>query len=158
PFLAGFGLEIILSGITSNLVSTMLVTTGAILGLWIQEFPGGHHPSLRTVALQTCFLVATGALTSYVARHWARTQDESSRRAVALHQRLEVLEKELADARCLGKVGEETARFAHGLKNAVHSLQGFVRLIEPRFMGGVKDRLALEGLRSGIGHLEEIAK
>ena len=66
--------------------------------------------------------------------------------------------QELAEERTVAAVGENVARLAHGLKNTVHSLRGFVGLIEPRLTDARADRDALGGLRAAIDDLERLAR
>jgi signal transduction histidine kinase len=68
------------------------------------------------------------------------------------------LERELENERALSQLGERVGRVAHGLKNAVHSLRGFVGLIEPKLQGRRSDQAALAGLRSAIDRLETLAR
>ena len=158
PFIAGFGLEIILSALIFSPPGTALTTVGAMAGLWLQQSLRGIGSSLSTLSLQTVFLLAMGGVTLFVARGWALAQQDLARQAAGLNLRLQALEEELEDARRLGRVGEATARMAHGLKNALHSLRGCARLIESRVKGAGGSRQALEGLQTAIDRVEEIAR
>ena len=71
-----------------------------------------------------------------------------------LGQRLESLQRALEDERVISRVGENVARLAHGLKNAVHSLRGFVALIEPQLDRASETNAALAGLRAAIDDLD----
>jgi signal transduction histidine kinase len=81
-----------------------------------------------------------------------------ARRIVALRRRLASIESELGGQRALGGRGEDAARLAHGLKNAVHSMRGFVELLEPQLRSSARCHPLLDGLRSSIDHLEETAR
>jgi signal transduction histidine kinase len=75
-----------------------------------------------------------------------------------LGARLDALQRELEDERVISRVGENVARLAHGLKNAVHSLRGFVALLEPELGTGPGARAALRGLHAAIDDLEALAR
>jgi len=158
PFVAGFGLEIVLSALSFTPKTTTLTTLGSITGLWTQQWLVGPMASPWPLTLQTGFLVGTGALTFYVARRWDSRQEQLSDRAADLAQRLRNLETELEDANVLGRVGEDVVRVTHRLKNAVSSLRGFCSLIEARATGSAADRAALDGLRETITRLEETTR
>jgi signal transduction histidine kinase len=104
------------------------------------------------------FLVAMGVATYCVSRRWAGTQQALSRESNDLGRRLRDLEKELEDARTLGQMGERVARLSHGMKSAVHSLRGFVKLIEAPGSASHVQGQAIVGLRQAIDRLEEIAR
>src|SRR5262249_41504212 len=75
----------------------------------------------------------------------------------AQSHRLRALEARIDEAQALGQVGERAARLAHSLKNTVHSVRGFAKLIEaPR--KSATHRQALDGLRLAIDRLEETAR
>jgi signal transduction histidine kinase len=58
----------------------------------------------------------------------------------------------------VGRLGENVAKLAHGLKNAVHSLRGFASLIEPTVGDRQGAQAALAGLRVAIDDLESLAR
>jgi signal transduction histidine kinase len=102
------------------------------------------------LVLPSAFLGATGFATLLLTRRWSRGHDQ-------LQGRLAALERELEDVRAVGRVGENVARMAHGLKNAVHSLRGLSRLIAPEIRSAAATE-ALEALSSSIARLEELVR
>jgi signal transduction histidine kinase len=158
PFVPGFELEIVLSALAFTPLNTALTTLGAVAGLWTQEWLAGPAASTWSLALQTGFLLGTGALTFYVARRWHSSQQQLFSRTADLARRLRSLEIELEDASLLGRMGEDVVRVTHRLKNAVGSLRGFCSLIEARLTGSPADRGALDGLRATITRLEEATR
>ena len=160
PFMAGLWLEIVLSAMTLQPTSIALMTVGSVAGLWIQQFfqPAlGWRPVVLGMVLQTGFLTGMGLATWLVTRRWLMRQAAEIRERERLVVRLDDMTRELEDERVVAALGENVARLAHGLKNAVHSLRGFARLIEPRFEERSEGRAALEGLRRAIDDLEELA-
>jgi len=157
PFIAGFWLEIVLSAWMFSSRATLAVTAAAIAALWAHPGEDDSGFSMRALALQTAFLAAMGGVTVLLNRRWCRTQQESADRRKELAERLSSLEREIAVLRRVGAVGENGARLAHALKNAVHSLRGFAALIEsPR--GRAADTAAFDGLSRTIDRLEDIAR
>jgi signal transduction histidine kinase len=158
PFVAGLWLEIVLSALhlTPNGIARVAVGTAA--ALWLQQVVSGFHPGAGIpLILLSVFLLGTGFLLAFVAARWQRTHEQLSERHAELGGRLERLERELADERALSSLGESAARLAHGHKNAIHSLRGFVSLIEPKLGDAKGTRAALEGLRTAIDDLEQLA-
>jgi signal transduction histidine kinase len=95
-----------------------------------------------------------GSATYLVTRRWVHQQTTLRQE---LDGRLDVLTRQLEDERVVAALGGNVARLAHGLKNTVHSLRGFVALIEPRLAGESGTSPALAGLRAAIDDLEELA-
>jgi len=157
PLVVGFLLEILVSVVSTSARGVATTTGGAallLIGLgWITA-----RDDLGLLALEVVLVVAAGGVgTALAGRRQAgeaalRTQGEE------LGQRLEALQRELEDERVISRVGENVARLAHGLKNAVHSLRGFVGLIEPQLEGGAGTRAALAGLHAAIDDLEKLAR
>ena len=158
PFIAGLWLEIIFSAVVFPPVGTLLVMAAGAAALWVEDQLSDRAGTLGRVWLQTGFVAVIGAVTFFASKRWAQSERTLSLRAAHLDRRLGDLEGELDDARQLGHVGEGVARFAHGLKNAVHSLRGFTKLIEGPRLNGNSRRAAIEGLRLAIDRLEEIAQ
>jgi signal transduction histidine kinase len=158
PFLAGLWLEIVLSVSSTSPAGVLLTTAGAVVGLWAQQMLKGLEGGTTAVLLLTGFLLLVGGMTLHLARRWRRSQTRMARRIVALRRRLARIETELGEKRALGGPGEDAARLAHGLKNAVHSMRGFVSLLEPQLKTSGRCHPLLDGLRSAIDHLEETAK
>ena len=103
---------------------------------------------LWLLAVEIVFVVAIGALSATMSRR--RSEDETALRSQGreLGERLDSLQRELEDERVISRVGENVARLAHGLKNAVHSLRGFVSLIEGQLERGPGTNAALAGLHA----------
>ncbi len=158
PFIAGLSLEIILSAMTALPAGIAMVTAGTVSGLWLQQAALGLEGSLLASILWSGFLLIMGGLTAYLTGRWKRTEVQLSSHQEELRRRLETLEAQLDEARTVGKLGENVARLSHGLKNAVHSLRGFVGLLEPRVASSEGNLEILTGLRIAIDHLEEIAR
>lgn len=157
-FIAGFWLEIVLSAWICSTWATLAVTAGAAAALWAQQGLIGARGSIRPLVLQTAFLAAMGGVTLLLNRRWARTQSDSATRREELMKKLLTLEHEIDVLRAVGEVGENVARLAHALKNAVHSLRGFAALIEKPRTGAGGNLEAFDGLRGAIDRLEEIAR
>lgn len=158
PFIAGLWLEIVLSAMAMAPVGVAMVTVGAVTALWGQQLYVGVEGHTFALVLQTAFLYGMGAVTYLVTRRWLGVQSELAEQQAQLDRRLEGLEQALEDERTLGRVGESAARLAHSLKNTVHSLRGFVSLIEPRLERGGTGEAALAGLRATIDDLETLAR
>lgn len=157
PFMAGLWLEIILSAMALQPRMIVWVTVGSVVALWIQQFLLGLDGFWLAMVLQTGFLVGMGMATWLVTRRWLARQASSERDQEELVERLDDLTQQLEDERTVAALGENVARLAHGLKNTVHSLRGFVRLIEPRVEQKSDGHAALEGLRAAIDDLESLA-
>ena len=158
PFIPGLWLEIVLSAMSLNLRSIVYVSLGSVAGLWLQQAWVGIPDELRSIVLQSGFMVGMGLATYLVTRRWTQRQSSIVVEKDALDHRLGLLTRELEDERTVAALGENVARLAHGIKNTVHSLRGFVRLIEPQFAKEGQGRAALEGLRSAIDDLESLAR
>jgi signal transduction histidine kinase len=158
PFAAGLTVEILLAATAGASFEIALATGGAIAGLWAQQAARGLEGTALRLILQTGFLLLAGAVTAYFSGRWRRAQAEMLRSRDEVQGRLGALERELDDARRAGRLGEDVARLAHGLKNAIHSLRGFARLIEPRLPDSSRDRKLLDGLSGTIDGLEGIVR
>jgi len=134
------------------------VTLWSIASLWALQLSYGVGGHLVTLALQSGFLAGMGGLTYGVARNAQRTEQRLVRQRDDLDHRLHRLEEQLESERAVGRIGEGVARLAHGLKNAVHSLRGFVSLIEPTVGDRSDAAAALAGLRTAIDDLEALAR
>jgi signal transduction histidine kinase len=157
PFISGLWLEIILSAMALQLRGVVIVTASCVAGLWAQQFWIGLGGVFLPMVLQSGFLTGMGSATYLVTRRWTTRQTQMSVERSALGERLDALNRELEDERVVAALGENVARLAHGLKNTVHSLRGFVGLIEPKLEREGGGRAALEGLRAAIDDLESLA-
>jgi len=158
PILAAFFFEIGLAAVSMGPPGVVGVTTASIGVLFVVQSLFGLHAGWQLLLLEAGFLAVMGGLGVGVARR--RLAGEAALRAQgdALGQRLDVLQRQLEDARVVSRVGENVARLAHGLKNAVHSLRGFIGLIEPEIAAGGTSKQALAGLRAAIDDLERLAR
>jgi len=156
PFVAGLWLEVMLAGMLFRPLAILLVTGATGAALVAQQLVVGLHGAGTILALELGFLGGMGGITYAYQRRAQRRELEFERQHGALGQRLGALEHELADERALGRLGENVGRLAHGLKNTVHSLRGFVAMIEPNVHE--RSRAALEGLRDAIDDLESLAR
>jgi signal transduction histidine kinase len=154
PFIAGLWIEVGLSAMALNLREIVWVTVGSVVALWVQQvwLSGIEGEGLPTL-LQSGFLVGMGAATFLVTRRWALQQTTLREE---LDGRLDLLTRQLEDERVVAALGGNVARLAHGLKNTVHSLRGFVALIEPK-LDRDAGSAAVEGLRAAIDDLEALA-
>ncbi len=157
PFIAAFLLEIVVAGLTTDPRGVAWVTVNAYAAMVLVERLYGWE-SLGLFAVEVVFVGAIGALAATMARR--RLAGEVALRAQGdeLGARLDALQRELEDERVISRVGENVARLAHGLKNAVHSLRGFVGLLEPELGSGPGARAALKGLHTAIDDLEKLAR
>jgi signal transduction histidine kinase len=154
PFVAGLWLEVVLSAMALAPTGIILVTLGSVCTLWgLQWWVGFGGVSVQMV-LNTGFLLGMGGATFLVNRRWTHTHEMLTKSHELLGDRMETLEQQLEDGRALSSLGQNAARLAHGHKNAVHSLRGFVALIEPKLKG---NEALLEGLRMAIDDLEQLA-
>jgi len=157
PFVAGLWLEILLSALAFPCLGTVLVALGsgvALLGAWWVSGPGD---SLRLLLLQEGFVAVMGAVAALVTCRWQDSQDEVARREAELGSRLTALEEELETTRRMGQVGESAARFAHGMKNAIHALRGYAALMHER-EATPAPRRALDGMNACLDRLEEATR
>ena len=156
PFVAGLTLEVLLAGMLFGSTSVLFIGGSAAAALTGQQLALGLVQHELALTLQLSFLAAaSGAVWAFRRRSEAREQEfalEQSR----MGEQLGRLELELEDERTLGRVGENVGRLAHGLKNTVHGLRGFVALLEPNV--AEKGRPALDGLRAAIEDLEALAR
>ncbi len=158
PFIAGLWLEIVFSAMSLKTRRVLWVTIFAIAALWVQQAWLGLEGHFRAVLLQSGFMTGMGLATFLVTRRWTSRQASIEHESERLGEHLDSLARELEDERIVGAVGENVARLAHGLKNTVHSLRGFLSLIEPKLKGDGADREALAGLWSAIDDLERLAR
>lgn len=157
PFVAAFILEIVVAGLTTDPRGVAWVTGNALAVMALVERLYGWE-SLGLFFVEAVFVGAIGILGATMARR--RIAGEVALRAQGdeLGARLDALQRELEDERVISRVGENVARLAHGLKNAVHSLRGFVGLLEPELGSGPGARAALKGLHTAIDDLEKLAR
>ena len=158
PFIPGLWLEIILSAMALNRTGVILVTFSTVAALWAQQLWTGIEGAGGALMLQSGFLFGMGGATFLVNRRWIRTQRDLSARYTDVQSRLAEMDRQLAEERMLGELGENAGRLAHALKNTVHSLSGFVGLIERKLPTGRSSRAALAGLRAATDELEELAR
>ena len=157
PFVAAIFFEIALAVVSLEPRGVLWVTAnGAVLLVLVEALYRFAHVWL--LILEVLFVLAIGGLGAGMSGR--RRAGELAFRAQGqeLGSRLDSLQRELEDERVISRVGENVARLAHGLKNAVHSLRGFVALIEPRLERGAGTNAALAGLRAAIDDLEKLAR
>lgn len=157
PLVALFLLEIVLAGLAMGPSGVAFVTGAVLAAMGGISFLYGLT-ELWLLAVEIVFVVAIGALSATMSRR--RNEDETALRSQGreLGERLDSLQRELEDERVISRVGENVARLAHGLKNAVHSLRGFVSLIEGQLERGPGTNAALGGLHAAIDDLEKLAR
>jgi signal transduction histidine kinase len=158
PFIAGLWLEVVLSAMALRPRGIVLVTLGSTTALGLQQLRVGLEGALLALGLQLGFLVAMGLATYLVTRRWTQRQTQMDEEREELDDRLDALNRRLEDERTVAALGENVARLAHGLKNTVHSLRGFVSLIEPKLREKTGSSAALQGLRNAIDELEALAR
>jgi signal transduction histidine kinase len=158
PFVAGLWIEIFLSAISPSAIGPVLVTLSSIGALWGQQLVLGYQGVMLPLLLHTGFLAGFGWVTVVLKLRWTRSHDALRDSHGELRSRLRRLENELNQVRALGEVGENVARLAHALKNAVHSLRGFAKLIEPHLSDSQVERRVIAGLRTSIDRLDQIAR
>ncbi len=157
PFIAGLWLEIGFSASAAP-AAILLTTAGAVAGLWSQRMRQDPAGRAAEYMVLTGFLIVSGVLTLRLARRWRRSSARLTRRMAGLRLRLGHLEHELRTRRgSTGRLGDD-AHLAHSLKNAVHSMRGFVRLLEPRLRSAAGCDELVAGLRGAIDHLEELSR
>ena len=156
PFVAGLWLEVMLAGMVFRPLSILFITAATAVALVGQQIALGLGGNGAILALEVGFLAGMGGITWAFQVRAQRREVEFERQSDQLGQRLGALEDELEDERALGQLGENVGRLAHGLKNSVHSLRGFVSLIEPNVHE--KSYGALAGLRDAIDDLEALAR
>jgi signal transduction histidine kinase len=159
PFISGLWLEILLSFMLftpSGIAMVGLASVAALLG---QQVWQGFEGLVGLAVVQGGFLAAMTGLAFALARQGSERHQKLEGEREKLDHRLRALEEQIEGERALGQVGENTARLAHGLKNAVHSLRGFTSLIEPAGDDGeARDQAALRGLLTAIDDLEKLAR
>lgn len=157
PFIAAFILEIVVAVVSMGPRGVAWVTGWVLVVMGLIEVLYGFS-EIWLLAVESVFVVAIGALGAGMARRREADEFELRVQGEELGQRLESLQRELEDERVISRVGENVARLAHGLKNAVHSLRGFVGLIEPRLERGAGTTAAMAGLHAAIDDLERLAR
>jgi len=156
PFITGFWLEILLSALAFSTRGTLIITLVSILALWVQQAFLGFPGSLRILLLQCGFLSVMGLAALLLTLRWESAHREFSLRKGELDDRLVRLERELESVRRVGMAGENVARLAHSVKNAIHAMRGFTALIQKMLDGREGSCQALDGLQSCIERLEEV--
>ena len=158
PFLAAFFIEVALAGVSMMPLGVLGVTASAIGVLLGVQSLFGLASGWQLWLFEAAALAVMGGLGFGVARRRETGERLLREQGDELGERLDALQRELEDERVVSRVGENVARLAHGLKNAVHSLRGFVGLIEPQLEGGDSSSAALAGLRTTIDELEKLAR
>ncbi len=158
PFVAAIFLEIALAVVTMGPVGVLGVAGSGVSLLVLIETLAEFVHGWQLLLVESLFILAIGGLAAAmsVRRRSGDAALVTQRRE--LGQRLESLQRELEDERVISRVGENVARLAHGLKNAVHSLRGFVSLIEPQLGVGSGKNAAMAGLHAAIDDLEKLAR
>lgn len=158
PFAAAIFFEIALAVVSMGPAGVLWVTGVGSLILVLGEALYRFAHGWQLLVLEVFFIGAIGGLGASIARRRFAGEAALRSQGEQLGQRLEALQRELEDERVISRVGENVARLAHGLKNAVHSLRGFVSLIEPQLEHGAGKNAALAGLRAAIDDLEKLAR
>lgn len=158
PFVAAIFFEIALAVVSMGSGGVLCVTAIGVAVLVFVEALYGFTQGWQLLVLEALFVLAIGGLGAAMSRRRTAGEVALVTQGQELGLRLESLQRELEDERVISRIGENVARLAHGLKNAVHSLRGFVALIEPRLEGGVGTKAALAGLRAAIDDLEKLAR
>lgn len=158
PFLAAFFIEVALAGVSMAPMGVVGVTAAAVTVLLGVQSLFGLASGWQLWLFEAGALAVMGGLGVGVARRRETAERLLREQGDELGDRLDALQRELEDERVVSRVGENVARLAHGLKNAVHSLRGFVGLIEPQLEGGASSSAALAGLRTTIDELEKLAR
>lgn len=158
PLLAAFFLEIALASVTLGTRGVLWVSGWTALLLVLVAHLYLYSQGIPLLLVELGFVVAVGSLGFAVARRREAAELALRDQQEALGNRLALLQRQLEDERVVSRVGENVARLAHGLKNAVHSLRGFVALIEPQMEGQSGAKAALQGLRLAIDELESLAR
>jgi len=158
PFVAAIFFEIALAVASMGVRGVLWVTaSGAALLVPIEALYGFAH-GWQLLLLEMLFVLAIGGLGAAMSGRRQAGEVAFRTQGQELGSRLDSLQRELEDERVISRVGENVARLAHGLKNAVHSLRGFVALIEPRLERGAGTNAALAGLRAAVDDLEKLAR
>lgn len=156
PFVAGLSLEVMLAGMLFGSTSVLFIAGAAAAALSGQQVWLGLQGQALAFGLQLSFLAATGGAVWAFQRRSEAREREFEREHTRMGAQLGRLESELEDERVLGGVGENTGRLAHGLKNSVHSLRGFVSLLDAHV--GTDGQPVLEALGDAIDDLESLAR
>ncbi|MCR9096724.1 MAG: HAMP domain-containing histidine kinase [bacterium] len=157
PLVVGFLLEILIAAISMGVRGVTAVTVGSSLALVGMAWTRGAD-AIGILSFELVLVAAAGALGAAMVRRRQTSELALRTQGEELGQRLDSLQRELEDERVISRVGENVARLAHGLKNAVHSLRGFVTLIEPELDRGASGQAALAGLHAAIDDLEKLAR
>ncbi|MGB0620837.1 MAG: ATP-binding protein [Myxococcota bacterium] len=157
PLVVGFLLEILIAAVSMGVRGVTVVTAGSALALVGLAWTKGAE-ALGIFSLELVLVVAAGALGAVLVRRRQTTEVALRNQGEELGKRLDSLQQALEDERVISRVGENVARLAHGLKNAVHSLRGFVTLIEPELDRSASAKAALAGLHAAIDDLEKLAR
>ncbi len=157
PLVVGFLLEILIAAVSMGVRGVTVVTAGSALALAGLAWTKGAE-ALGILSLELVLVVAAGALGAVLVRRRQTTEVALRNQGEELGKRLDSLQQALEDERVISRVGENVARLAHGLKNAVHSLRGFVTLIEPELDRSASAKAALAGLHAAIDDLEKLAR
>ena len=160
PFVAAFLLEIAIAAVSMNPSGVVWVTSTSLGTLVLMSVPFvmGRDNGWQLLLIEIVFVLAAGGLGIGMSRRRHAGETALREQGAELGGRLEALQKELEGERVVSRVGENAARLAHGLKNAVHSLRGFVSLIEPQIEGTGGTKAALAGLKTAIDDLEKLAR
>ena len=157
PLVVGFLLEILIAAVSMGVRGVTVVTAGSALALVGLAWTKGAE-ALGILSLELALVAAAGALGAVLVRRRQTTEVALRNQGEELGKRLDSLQQALEDERVISRVGENVARLAHGLKNAVHSLRGFVTLIEPELDRSASAKAALAGLHAAIDDLEKLAR
>lgn len=156
-FVVGLWFEILLAAAGHSPRGIAVLTLGATAGLWVQEQLLGAPLPLTPLLLQSSFLLLLGLAGGAIHVTWMKREARFSSRIGEQQARLVAIEKRLEDTQSLAALGAQTARLGHALKNAVHNLRGFTRLIENRTPSSAGERAELAGLKMAIDQLETLA-
>jgi signal transduction histidine kinase len=157
PFVVALIFEIVVAILSMGPRGVAWVTGNALVVMIAVEGIYGFA-SLGLLLVESVFVAAIGGLGGAMWRRRIAGEVALKTQGEELGERLDALQRELEDERVISRVGENVARLAHGLKNAVHSLRGFVSLIEPNLDEGVGSRAAVKGLHTAIDDLEKLAR
>lgn len=158
PFIAVFFLEIAVAAIAMGPRGVIWVTSCCLAVLALMRVPFQLLEAWQLHLLESLFILGAGVLGAAISKRRQAGDVALQTQGQELGGRLEIIQRELEDERVVSRVGENVARLAHGLKNTVHSLSGFVSLIEPQLDSGKGTNAALVGLRSAIDDLEKLAR
>jgi signal transduction histidine kinase len=158
PFIAVFFLEIAVAAIAMGPRGVIWVTSCCLAVLALMRVPFQLLEAWQLHLLESLFILGAGVLGAAISKRRQAGDVALKTQGQELGGRLEIIQRELDDERVVSRVGENVARLAHGLKNTVHSLSGFVSLIEPQLDSGKGTNAALVGLRSAIEDLEKLAR